>query len=1465
MKRLVQIISVVCIVAAIVQVVRARRQVTNWGDEPTYVALNRTSLSTSDADGGAGVKSGNAGSIDDSAAFTALPIDKPQPITFELDANLRERLTRREQEDQLRDWLLFAVLGESRLSVDDLNRALYDVPAVRHGYLRPVGNFEYGVTRSCALGDGRVVAILPEGNDAQRKDHLATIVDDQRKNAGEIPSTVLVFEYRIDVDHLAGQVTRRADVSGAELFTPAYGYHSAQVSNLDEFRNWMEKIEDLTFAKRVGSAVEFGGRKYQSRSYRTLKVDDVAAVWQAQSELFHKNKEFEAKLQKEIDDFNTRWRAAASEAEAKWNRRAEEERLGLRTTPPAFQQPSWTQPNWSQWTQPAQPVNPSLQPSPTQDPTATMSWYAQQADPANRLRQFFNDTPTNTLGGAQSPDPLEAYRQAAGLPAVESVPDNSLGMGTMSGFGNNLGGFGTNPQFNNPPSTSGFDAFSNSTPGAGFGAFQPAAPPRELSIAEEREAFLAENKRDSEELDKKQIAMYREFGLPDHTGFSLDPTYDFPGLRDWFSRVMAGNAQADGDESARLDAFVRLTITADDAQKIQDGLNASDPNPVPLLAVMERLKKSDKVEEELAAEILRTKLNEYRYQAARYDGRLQGTEVGMVLFYTDLLAKLWTSVNLGDTLPRDDIPDFKTKTDGGMPAIYREATVRQPSTRLWFGPEDTSYQITDSRQQLIFARRATRIFAKSSNPLDPNEVPPTPSSEAVLGWWNDHYSEVAEYEPEFERLNEYMKWSLAISWLAAENAIESMSYLEKIAVSYAAWFPDWVKQNPQLRFNRWELFNFYERGYKSTKTEAMPILLSKNFANFGETDSDWYVEGGVSGGRPSTLKSRPALPTELPRSAKLALRGVKPESYATLGQGELVTARGAKVSFHSDGATRATLRVAPGDEAVMFSRTTEIVKEPVVRTVSTGQTQWSMSNRVGNAELGTFSSTRKPNGFVVGFRGRDVDLGQAVARRMSAAPEGPTLVAASDPSVRAIIRTPAGEHLLKVDGSQQWMRVVAEPKPGLSVPEGFQARVCDPKPGSSSYDLAWLDGNAAMDRALSQSEVVRIKVPEKLDQRLVIDADARGPPLPEGGRSFTLAAEGEPPLRGWIEPDGSIAFKTSELPPRYRQLDQLAAELETARTSGLSNKLKGAEPVALTASKTPSAGEASFTLGNRNDPLAMALACLKDPQAAKAAMSREFIDLRTQAVRYLDAGDAVAAKRAARELADRFPSMPEGHLLLAAADGRSSFKVAQDAVANLPPGRIDRQTLRRVYREVLPPEAPQAELAGRHALCRKLNFLDIQVHAAPGKTATVVETGVSNAGEVHVTLGSDATLMRVEPSAVTPGDRVFIDQSLGAVDYNPAVDTGRLVSHLGETGSQLYVLSNAPAGLRAVPIDSVVLSQSKSTGFAGVKARASHIAPSVSGPYVPSGVGDDDDDKLLELDDAKLPKVFIVAKGLAAP
>ncbi len=46
------------------------------------------------------------------------------------------------------------------------------------------------------------------------------------------------------------------------------------------------------------------------------------------------------------------------------------------------------------------------------------------------------------------------------------------------------------------------------------------------------------------------------------------------------------------------------------------------------------------------------------FQHARYDGPLAGTEVGMDLFYTDLLAKLW-ALDFEVSAPTKQIEDFQ--------------------------------------------------------------------------------------------------------------------------------------------------------------------------------------------------------------------------------------------------------------------------------------------------------------------------------------------------------------------------------------------------------------------------------------------------------------------------------------------------------------------------------------------------------------------------------------------------------------------------------------------------------------------------------------------------------------------------------------------------------------------------------------------------------------------------------------
>ena len=145
---------------------------------------------------------------------------------------------------------------------------------------------------------------------------------------------------------------------------------------------------------------------------------------------------------------------------------------------------------------------------------------------------------------------------------------------------------------------------------------------------------------------------------------------------------------------------------------------------------------------------------------------------------------------------------------------------------------------------ILFSRNATRVYAASSNPLKPSEeTEPSADSEKFLGWWNDHYEETAKYEPEYERLNEIMKWSLLISWLNESNNGSLLEFLGFVNVDHTNWFPDWVNKHEQLRYNKWNKVGFKNKGYKESKTEAMSILFSNSFTRF---EGEWTLSGGVS-------------------------------------------------------------------------------------------------------------------------------------------------------------------------------------------------------------------------------------------------------------------------------------------------------------------------------------------------------------------------------------------------------------------------------------------------------------------------------------------------------------------------------------------------------------------------------------------------------------------------------------------
>ncbi|MDQ3920551.1 MAG: hypothetical protein M3348_18995, partial [Acidobacteriota bacterium] len=379
-------------------------------------------------------------------------------------------------------------------------------------------------------------------------------------------------------------------------------------------------------------------------------------------------------------------------------------------------------------------------------------------------------------------------------------------------------------------------------------------------------------------LRERAAALGRKAG----SGFSLDPTYDYAKLLARFDAAIA-------PELRRLlsgTGMPRQTVEQE-LGKAREGLVRKNAGPLfTLLGVMkgpgdegtdaddaeaaQPLKEAaERIHLKEAAERIHHEIREScSYQAARYDGDLQRTEVGMVLFYTDLLAKLW-ALNYRDSAPADDVPGFTPIPAMRISSAFRQEPALLSETRLWFGTQERGFQVADGGQSLLFGRVATRVYAASSNPFKPGvETEPNAWSAAFLGWWDDHYEEIARFEPEYERLNEIMKWSMVVTWLNQKEQGSRLDFLRGETVNHDNWFPDWARQHPELRYRRWDDIGFNPRGSNGDATETLPLLYSAPYRLFGVGRT---LSGGVTLAREETFAARAALSAET-RVAQTALR-----------------------------------------------------------------------------------------------------------------------------------------------------------------------------------------------------------------------------------------------------------------------------------------------------------------------------------------------------------------------------------------------------------------------------------------------------------------------------------------------------------------------------------------------------------------------------------------------------------------
>ena len=125
------------------------------------------------------------------------------------------------------------------LSPEEISQITYDLPPIRYGYMRSIANFEYGETRSCCVGNGKVIVLLPVKNksgipltDKEKIDYLAHAADKYRKNSGEIPDSLLVFLYEINWEEKFAILIKKEAIKADTLFTEEAGYYETQIKNI---------------------------------------------------------------------------------------------------------------------------------------------------------------------------------------------------------------------------------------------------------------------------------------------------------------------------------------------------------------------------------------------------------------------------------------------------------------------------------------------------------------------------------------------------------------------------------------------------------------------------------------------------------------------------------------------------------------------------------------------------------------------------------------------------------------------------------------------------------------------------------------------------------------------------------------------------------------------------------------------------------------------------------------------------------------------------------------------------------------------------------------------------------------------------------------------------------------------------------------------------------------------------------
>lgn len=747
-----------------------------------------------------------------------------------------------ETAEQARDFLLLTVISSAVGAAPDAAQAIaaatFQSAPIRRGYSDTTSDPQTGIVRIAWLPDGTGVVLIPAGlSPNEQRDAIARAGDHLASRHGARPKRAAVFEYCLAPLNTTGEIdwgTLRLlkFIAHEDLYGPAYGFVARTITERSDLESFLASTDDVVGLKATGYTHVLEGRVYAARKYGRVTLEHLATIHTAYGEMKRATRDNDGEI-------NALAGKLIDQEMERLEPRVVEQARAIHAK--LLQEEKALQPRRRS------PPNPF-----TLDPATR-----------DRLPPAMRDMLENR--GELEPAPM---REPEALPYAEVLREVRVR---------------AREQVSKSVQEEVKGAWSRRDScdwrlqaailrsGDASVIQNPADRSRILATpATVRQTILAMDDK-FRSWEESRLTLLRG-----SVGFSLDQAYDPKRLHEAIAKSSANPVIANQLDKARQ-------LFADDIAK---GDAAGLTCAIQLLG----LPPSE------SRRLVSTLLDPARYQFARYDGGIRGTEVGQILFYTDLLAKLWSMdfdrafsahfpsqiIAAGDDVEQVvgdraiarlllasakglEMSEQTLLLHGGFapstytlsPTQYRAQEERLPGTRIWFDVRADAIS-KGSDGDAFIAPTVARVFARSRDNLDEKrEEQPTFVAAQFVNWFNRRYEQVGAADPRFDQLNQLIKWAVLLDPQSDIGASLRSGGLLDISVKRDHWFPTWAAaQFPANAAPRW-VKCFHPKGQYLPDVETMPVMHYRwpkapagDFwcaSLFEKTDRTLYsINGGVS-------------------------------------------------------------------------------------------------------------------------------------------------------------------------------------------------------------------------------------------------------------------------------------------------------------------------------------------------------------------------------------------------------------------------------------------------------------------------------------------------------------------------------------------------------------------------------------------------------------------------------------------